>query len=93
MSCVMAITPTRHRSRLTSQGQITVPKRVREAMRLQPGDEVEFELGSPITVRRRRPRGLLSFAGIAGKATSRIPATAEEIDAAIARAWGRSGDG
>lgn len=73
----------RHRARLTTQGQITVPKAVRDAMQLEPGDQVEFELGRPIVVRRRRPRGILSFAGIAGAASSRIPPTAEELDALI----------
>lgn len=28
--------------RLTSKGQITIPKRVREGLGLKPGDEVEF---------------------------------------------------
>lgn len=71
------------RARLTSQGQITVPKAVRDAMRLKPGDQLEFELGRPVTVHRHRPRSILSFAGIAGKASERIPETAEELDALI----------
>ena len=28
--------------RVTSKGQITIPKRVRERMRIKPGDEIEF---------------------------------------------------
>lgn len=30
-------------SKLTSKGQITIPKEVREDLGLRPGDEVEFE--------------------------------------------------
>lgn len=72
------------RARLTSQGQITVPKAVRDAMRLEPGDQLEFQLGSPVTVRPHRRQSLLAFAGIAGSASERIPATAEELDALVA---------
>jgi antitoxin PrlF len=43
-------------SRLTSKGQVTIPKPVRERLGLQPGDEVEF-IESPEGVRlRRRPQ-------------------------------------
>jgi antitoxin PrlF len=28
--------------RLTSKGQVTIPKAVRDRLRLQPGDEIEF---------------------------------------------------
>lgn len=79
----IASKPTTVRARLTSQGQITVPKAVREAMDLEPGDHVEFELGDAVVVRRHRPRDVLSFAGIAGAASERIPATAEGLDALI----------
>jgi AbrB family looped-hinge helix DNA binding protein len=41
-------------SRLTSKGQITVPKRVRERLGLRAGDELEFvEDGDTIQVRKR----------------------------------------
>lgn len=32
------------RATLTSKGQLTVPKKVREALGLRPGDQVEFEV-------------------------------------------------
>ena len=73
------------RARLTSQGQITVPKVVRDAMHLEAGDHVEFELGEQVVVRRHRSPSLLSFAGIAGEASHRLPETADELDALIAR--------
>ncbi len=32
------------RATLTSKGQLTIPKKVREALGLRPGDRVEFEV-------------------------------------------------
>lgn len=81
----MAITSRRApvRARLTSQSQITVPKVVRDALELEPGDHLEFDLGSRVTVRRHRPRSILSFAGIAGSASGRIPESADALDGLI----------
>lgn len=72
------------RSRITSQGQITVPKVVRDAMGVGPGDELEFEpMGEGYLVRPRPRRSVLEFAGIAGRASTRIPSTADELDRLI----------
>jgi AbrB family looped-hinge helix DNA binding protein len=30
-------------SRVTSKGQVTIPKEIRERLGIQPGDEIEFE--------------------------------------------------
>jgi antitoxin PrlF len=30
------------KTKLTTRGQVTIPKSVRDALRLRPGDEVEF---------------------------------------------------
>ncbi len=54
-------------------------------MELQPGDHVEFELGEQVVVRRHRSPDILSFAGIAAEASDRLPESAEELDALIAR--------
>ncbi len=90
---------TRRRARLTSQGQITVPKAVRDALGIRPGDEIEFvPRDGELLVEVRPKRNVLDFAGLASDAAAAIPATAEEIDdligrgmtrAAIARAAGR----
>lgn len=47
---------------LTSKGQVTIPKRVREALGLKPGDDVDFVVGDSGEVVLRR-------AGQAGRPT------------------------
>ena len=43
---------------LTVKGQVTIPKRVREALGLEPGDGVEFSLSGTgeVVVRKAGPR-------------------------------------
>ena len=72
------------RARLTRQGQISVPKAVRDRLGISPGDELEFHVGSGGAVVTALPaRHVLDFAGIARAAAGRIPPTAEQIDAMI----------
>lgn len=74
------------RARLTRQGQITVPKAVRDALGARPGDDLEFvPSGDAFVVDVRPRRSVLDFAGIAGDAAPRIPATAEDLDRLIER--------
>jgi len=40
--------------RLTSKGQVTVPRHVREALGIGPGSDVEFDLGPDGAVLRKR---------------------------------------
>jgi len=76
----------RQRARLTSQGQITVPKAVREALGARPGDEIEFvPRGDELVVEVRHRRSVLDFAGIAAEAAPRVPGTAEELDELVER--------
>jgi antitoxin PrlF len=43
-------------TKITNRGQVTVPKRVREALRLSAGDAVEFQLnGTGEVVLRKAP--------------------------------------
>lgn len=73
------------RARITSQGQITVPKAVRDVLKARPGDVVEFDQTADGFLMRHRTRvSVLEFAGIAGSATANIPPTAEEFDQLIA---------
>jgi AbrB family looped-hinge helix DNA binding protein len=74
------------RARLTSQGQITVPKAVRDALGARPGDEIEFvPRGDELVVEVRHRRSVLDFAGIAAKAAPRVPGTAAELDELVDR--------
>ncbi len=51
------------RARLTSKGQLTVPKPVRDALRLREGDQVVFRVEGERAVMARTP-GLLDLAGV-----------------------------
>ncbi|HEY8953490.1 MAG TPA: AbrB/MazE/SpoVT family DNA-binding domain-containing protein [Candidatus Dormibacteraeota bacterium] len=72
------------RARITSQGQITVPKAVRDGLGAKAGDELEFDLAPGGYVVRLRPRrSILDFAGMAASSAATIPATAAELDELI----------
>lgn len=77
---------TRQRARLTRQGQITVPKAVRDALGARPGDEIEFmRQGDGFVVDVRPRRSVLDFAGVAAHAAPHVPATAEDLDVLVER--------
>lgn len=83
MSNVSTLT-NRQRARLTRQGQITVPKAVRDALGIKPGDDIEFvPRGTELLIELRPRRSLLEFAGIAADATARVPDSAKDLDALI----------
>lgn len=69
---------------MTRQGQITVPKAVRDALGARPGDDIEFvPRGTELLVEVRRRRSLLEFAGIAAGAAARVPDSTDDLDALI----------
>jgi AbrB family looped-hinge helix DNA binding protein len=60
---------------LTSKGQITIPKRMREALELEAGDGVVFELREgEVVLRKVRRKSILTFGGVAGKRKGRAGA-------------------
>jgi AbrB family looped-hinge helix DNA binding protein len=76
-------------STLTSRGQTTIPKPIREALQLHPGDRVEFILEGDQAVLRRAGADLTELDGMIDR-SDREPASVEEMDAAIERAAARN---
>ncbi len=84
----MAITTpknTASRARITSQGQISVPKAIRDHLAVGPGDTLEFEPGpgGSAIVRRRVSHSILDLAGVAGADAGRIPNDVKELKRVI----------
>ena len=71
---------------LTSKGQLTLPKRIRELLKLETGDTVEFVVGDDGTVQVRA--GSYDVRELRGflKRPGRKPVSIEQMDAAIASA-------
>jgi AbrB family looped-hinge helix DNA binding protein len=72
-------------AKVTSKGQVTLPKQVRETLKVKPGDRIDFVLDADGEVRVRAGRfdvrdlkGLLHRAG-------RRPVSLETMNEAIAR--------
>jgi antitoxin PrlF len=70
---------------VTSKGQVTLPRKVREALRVRPGDRIDFVLGADGEVRVRAGevdvseiRGLLHRPG-------REPVSLQAMEEAISR--------
>ncbi len=77
----------RQRARLTRQGQITVPKAIRDALGARPGDDIEFvPRDGVLVVELRQRRSVLDFAGIAAEVAHLIPSDAEGLDRMIQQA-------
>jgi AbrB family looped-hinge helix DNA binding protein len=74
-------------TRLSSKGQIIIPKAVREAHLWQPGQEfLVVDTGDGILLQPRRPFAATQLADVAGMLpASGSPRTLEEMEAAIRR--------
>lgn len=72
-------------AKITSKGQITIPKQIRESLSIRTGDRLEFSLEDSNRIALRKKGGVGSSAGCA---KSRLkhgckPLTDQEIDEAI----------
>lgn len=70
-------------STVTVRGQTTLPRDVRRALGLRPGDRVRYVLLDEGEVRLVRTRPVLELAGLLHR-PGRAPVSLEEMDAAIA---------
>ena len=75
---------------LTSKGQLTVPKKVRDLLRLRTGDAVEFVIGADGEVQVRA--GNVDVSALRGslRRQGRRAVSVERMNAAIRKAAGRS---
>ena len=69
-------------SKVTTKGQITIPKAVRAVLGVEAGDQVEFVVREDGVVEMvARTRSLMSLAGVLGK--RRLGVSIEDMDAGI----------
>lgn len=69
---------------ITSKGQITIPKEIRDRMNLNAGDKVNFEIKEDGSISiRHSDISILSRAGSLQKYTKKEPVTIEEMNEAI----------
>lgn len=53
------------KARVTSKGQVTVPKSIRQRLGVQPGDDLVFDVrGNRVTITAQRRRTVGELAGI-----------------------------
>lgn len=70
-------------SRITSKGQTTIPRQVRDALGLRPGDTVRYFLDRSGGVRVLRVKSLDEVAGCLAKYYNGPPVPVEEMQAAV----------
>jgi AbrB family looped-hinge helix DNA binding protein len=73
---------------LSSKGQVTVPKVIRDQLKLKTGDRLDFIVEGDKVVLQAGTRDLRSLRGILHR-PGRKPISLDEMDAAIARFHGR----
>lgn len=76
-------------STLTTRGQTTIPKPIRDALDLQPGDRLEFTLRGDEIVLRRAEADLSALDGMLDRSDTE-PVSVEEMNEAIGEAASES---
>jgi len=66
---------------LTSKGQTTIPKNIRDHLRLQPGDRLEFVVSGDVVTLRPATRKITDLKGFLPKPAK--PVSLAAMDAAI----------
>ena len=76
------------RATITSKGQVTLPKPIRDRLHLEPGDKIDFLLDDdgclrvePVTASVRQLKGMVP--------KPETPVSLEQMDKAISRSAGR----
>ncbi len=79
-------------STVTSKGQITIPKQIRDRLRLQAGSRVEFHVDRQgrVTMRPRKNVDIRELKGIV-RSRRKTPVSVDEMNEAIARGWAMRG--
>jgi len=72
---------------LSAKGQVTIPKEMREALNLRPGDQLVYSMVDGEVIVTPKNIDFKDLAGLLGAAPNG-PATLAEIDAAVAAAAG-----
>jgi antitoxin PrlF len=75
-------------STMTSKGQLTVPKEIRETLGLKEGTKFSVTIENGSVVARPKNRSIMELAGILGKAPNGKSLTLEEMDEAIGEMLG-----
>jgi antitoxin PrlF len=76
-------------STLTSKGQITIPKEIREHLRLRTGHRLEFQIAADgLVVMRPRNRDVRELKGIL-RPKRRNPVSVEQMNEAIAEGFAK----
>jgi antitoxin PrlF len=74
-------------STVTSKGQITIPKAIRDLLRLQAGHRVEFQVDRQgHVIMRAKNVDIRELKGIL-RSTRKAPVSVEEMNEAIARGY------
>lgn len=77
--------PKSGKSRLSSQGQVTIPKEIREYLDLKPGDNVYFAPREGGVLMRVKRKGIDHLFGVLAEYAGDRPLGPEEIEEAAAQ--------